>query len=243
MDHCPVMLAQPLGSSGWCTHPCPLWPCAFVLSYPELSLHLLVMQGRLPELPGLLWPHPEGRTGDLPWHLALTAGSVPTCSAGLCAQCKTVQAALYWFWANNAIKPSHICISGFYQCCHGLLLAWGQPMWQQDREGTYCRVTLAPVWHTGVTHSCRAQVAVALPCRAYEVERRLKIVSLTQFPNFETACWYMGKHLLEKFKGKSAFPCLPWWLSFGGWGQWPWISAATAHRTMGWEGSAGFETQ
>lgn len=41
----------------------------------------------------------------------------------------------------------------------------------------------------------------AVACRAYEVERRLKLGSLTQFPNFETACWYMGKHLLEAFKG------------------------------------------
>ena len=32
------------------------------------------------------------------------------------------------------------------------------------------------------------------------MERRLKLGSLTQFPNFETACWYMGKHLLEAFK-------------------------------------------
>lgn len=39
--------------------------------------------------------------------------------------------------------------------------------------------------------------------RAYEVERRLKLGSLTQFPNFETACWYMGKHLLEAFKSTS----------------------------------------
>lgn len=40
--------------------------------------------------------------------------------------------------------------------------------------------------------------------RAYEVERRLKLGSLTQFPNFETACWYMGKHLLEAFRGMVA---------------------------------------
>lgn len=39
--------------------------------------------------------------------------------------------------------------------------------------------------------------------RAYEVERRLKLGSLTQFPNFETTCWYMGKHLLEAFKGRA----------------------------------------
>lgn len=43
----------------------------------------------------------------------------------------------------------------------------------------------------------------AMASRAYEVERRLKLGSLTQFPNFETACWYMGKHLLEAFKGSS----------------------------------------
>lgn len=38
--------------------------------------------------------------------------------------------------------------------------------------------------------------------RAYEIEKRLKIRSLTPFPNFETACWYVGRHLLERFKGK-----------------------------------------
>ena len=36
------------------------------------------------------------------------------------------------------------------------------------------------------------------------MERRLKLGSLTQFPNFETACWYMGKHLLEAFKSTSS---------------------------------------
>lgn len=45
----------------------------------------------------------------------------------------------------------------------------------------------------------------AVASRAYEVERRLKLGSLTQFPNFETACWYMGKHLLEAFKGTGDF--------------------------------------
>nr|XP_033782294.1 lysine-specific demethylase PHF2 isoform X1 [Geotrypetes seraphini] len=43
-------------------------------------------------------------------------------------------------------------------------------------------------------------ISVEMQMRAYEVERRLKIVSLTQFPNYETACWYTGRYLLEKFK-------------------------------------------
>lgn len=38
--------------------------------------------------------------------------------------------------------------------------------------------------------------------RAYEIEKRLKVKTLTPFPNFETACWYVGRHLLERFKGK-----------------------------------------
>uniref|UniRef100_A0A3B5LQ79 Lysine-specific demethylase PHF2 n=1 Tax=Xiphophorus couchianus TaxID=32473 RepID=A0A3B5LQ79_9TELE len=36
---------------------------------------------------------------------------------------------------------------------------------------------------------------------AYEIEKRLKVKTLTPFPNFETACWYVGRHLLERFKG------------------------------------------
>uniref|UniRef100_A0A3Q2CUB3 PHD finger protein 2 n=1 Tax=Cyprinodon variegatus TaxID=28743 RepID=A0A3Q2CUB3_CYPVA len=35
---------------------------------------------------------------------------------------------------------------------------------------------------------------------AYEIEKRLKVKTLTPFPNFETACWYVGRHLLERFK-------------------------------------------
>lgn len=42
----------------------------------------------------------------------------------------------------------------------------------------------------------------ASPLRAYEVEKRLKVASLTPFPNFETACWYVGKYYLERFKGE-----------------------------------------
>lgn len=43
---------------------------------------------------------------------------------------------------------------------------------------------------------------ISLSLRAYEIEKRLKVKTLTPFPNFETACWYVGRHLLERFKGK-----------------------------------------
>ncbi|TRY92600.1 hypothetical protein DNTS_029260, partial [Danionella cerebrum] len=44
-------------------------------------------------------------------------------------------------------------------------------------------------------------LSVEMQMRAYEVEKRLKVASLTPFPNFETACWYVGKFYLEQFKG------------------------------------------
>jgi hypothetical protein len=44
-------------------------------------------------------------------------------------------------------------------------------------------------------------VSSSPPPRAYEVEKRLNVNCLTPFPNFETACWYVGRHLLERFKG------------------------------------------
>lgn len=39
--------------------------------------------------------------------------------------------------------------------------------------------------------------------RAYEIEKRLSTADLFKFPNFETMCWYVGKHLLDTFRGKA----------------------------------------
>ncbi|XP_028303167.1 lysine-specific demethylase phf2 isoform X2 [Gouania willdenowi] len=44
-------------------------------------------------------------------------------------------------------------------------------------------------------------LSVEMQMRAYEIEKRLNVKTLTPFPNFETACWYVGRHLLERFKG------------------------------------------
>nr|XP_037854568.1 lysine-specific demethylase PHF2 isoform X3 [Chlorocebus sabaeus] len=61
--------------------------------------------------------------------------------------------------------------------------------------------TLTPVDCLAFAGHFLHSLSVEMQMRAYEVERRLKLGSLTQFPNFETACWYMGKHLLEAFRG------------------------------------------
>ncbi|KAM9325164.1 histone lysine demethylase PHF8 [Gastrophryne carolinensis] len=42
---------------------------------------------------------------------------------------------------------------------------------------------------------------VAMQLKAYEIEKRLSTADLFKFPNFESICWYVGKHLLDTFRG------------------------------------------
>ncbi|KAI4823709.1 hypothetical protein KUCAC02_012283, partial [Chaenocephalus aceratus] len=42
---------------------------------------------------------------------------------------------------------------------------------------------------------------IDMQLRAYEIEKRLSTADLFRFPNFENVCWYVGKHLLDTFRG------------------------------------------
>ncbi|KAK1801890.1 hypothetical protein P4O66_022524 [Electrophorus voltai] len=42
---------------------------------------------------------------------------------------------------------------------------------------------------------------IDMQLRAYEIEKRLSTADLFKFPNFETVCWYVGKHLLDTLRG------------------------------------------
>nr|XP_020648612.1 histone lysine demethylase PHF8 isoform X2 [Pogona vitticeps] len=42
---------------------------------------------------------------------------------------------------------------------------------------------------------------IEMQLKAYEIEKRLSTADLFKFPNFETICWYVGKHLLDIFRG------------------------------------------
>ncbi|XP_069501408.1 histone lysine demethylase PHF8 isoform X2 [Ambystoma mexicanum] len=42
---------------------------------------------------------------------------------------------------------------------------------------------------------------IDMQLKAYEIEKRLHTAELFKFPNFETICWYVGKHLLDTFRG------------------------------------------
>uniref|UniRef100_A0A8C9TM21 PHD finger protein 8 n=1 Tax=Scleropages formosus TaxID=113540 RepID=A0A8C9TM21_SCLFO len=47
---------------------------------------------------------------------------------------------------------------------------------------------------------------IDMQLRAYEIEKRLNTTGLFKFPNFETVCWYVGKHLLDTFRGETRHP-------------------------------------
>ncbi|XP_015278974.1 PREDICTED: histone lysine demethylase PHF8 [Gekko japonicus] len=42
---------------------------------------------------------------------------------------------------------------------------------------------------------------IEMQLKAYEIEKRLSTADFFKFPNFETICWYVGKHLLDIFRG------------------------------------------
>uniref|UniRef100_A0A8J8YW94 Histone lysine demethylase PHF8 n=4 Tax=Homo sapiens TaxID=9606 RepID=A0A8J8YW94_HUMAN len=42
---------------------------------------------------------------------------------------------------------------------------------------------------------------IEMQLKAYEIEKRLSTADLFRFPNFETICWYVGKHILDIFRG------------------------------------------
>lgn len=68
-------------------------------------------------------------------------------------------------------------------------------------------------------HTCVLMSLISFIFRAYEIEKRLSTADLFRFPNFETVCWYVGKHLLDTFRGEKAeflilmlgTPCLVLW--------------------------------
>uniref|UniRef100_G3TZ82 PHD finger protein 2 n=1 Tax=Loxodonta africana TaxID=9785 RepID=G3TZ82_LOXAF len=105
--------------------------------------------------------------------------------------------SLYERW-QSASNHSEMFFADQVDKCYKCTLKQGQTLFIPSG---WIYATLTPVDCLAFAGHFLHSLSVETQMRAYEVERRLKLGSLTQFPNFETACWYMGKHLLEAFKG------------------------------------------
>ncbi|XP_059745491.1 lysine-specific demethylase PHF2 isoform X5 [Bos taurus] len=104
--------------------------------------------------------------------------------------------SLYERW-QSASNHSEMFFADQVDKCYKCTLKQGQTLFIPSG---WIYATLTPVDCLAFAGHFLHSLSVEMQMRAYEVERRLKLGSLTQFPNFETACWYMGKHLLEAFK-------------------------------------------
>ncbi|XP_076994776.1 lysine-specific demethylase PHF2 isoform X2 [Tamandua tetradactyla] len=105
--------------------------------------------------------------------------------------------SLYERW-QSASNHSEMFFADQVDKCYKCTIKQGQTLFIPSG---WIYATLTPVDCLAFAGHFLHSLSVEMQMRAYEVERRLKLGSLTQFPNFETACWYMGKHLLEAFKG------------------------------------------
>lgn len=105
--------------------------------------------------------------------------------------------SLYECW-RSASNHSEMFFADQVDKCYKCTVKQGQTLFIPSG---WIYATLTPVDCLAFAGHFLHSLSVEMQMRAYEVERRLKLGSLTQFPNFETACWYMGKHLLEAFKG------------------------------------------
>ncbi|XP_027621324.1 lysine-specific demethylase PHF2, partial [Tupaia chinensis] len=105
--------------------------------------------------------------------------------------------SLYERW-RSAANHGELFFADQVDKCYKCAVKQGQTLFIPSG---WIYATLTPVDCLAFAGHFLHSLSVEMQMRAYEVERRLKLGSPTQFPNFETACWYMGRHLLEAFKG------------------------------------------
>uniref|UniRef100_A0A674NBR0 Lysine-specific demethylase PHF2 n=1 Tax=Takifugu rubripes TaxID=31033 RepID=A0A674NBR0_TAKRU len=104
--------------------------------------------------------------------------------------------SLYERWRSSS-NHSEMFFADQVDKCYKCTLKQGQTLFIPSG---WINAMLTPVDCLAFSGHFIHNLSVEMQMRAYEIEKRLKIGTLTPFPNFETACWYVGRHLLERFK-------------------------------------------
>ncbi|XP_041047845.1 lysine-specific demethylase phf2 isoform X1 [Carcharodon carcharias] len=105
--------------------------------------------------------------------------------------------ALYERWSSSS-NQSEMFFADQVDKCYKCTLKQGQSLFIPSG---WIYATLTPVDCLAFGGHFLHSLNIEMQLRAYEVEKRLKIGSLIKFSNFEVICWYVGKYLLETFKG------------------------------------------
>uniref|UniRef100_H0YZU6 PHD finger protein 2 n=1 Tax=Taeniopygia guttata TaxID=59729 RepID=H0YZU6_TAEGU len=98
--------------------------------------------------------------------------------------------SLYERW-QSAANHSEMFFADQVDKCYKCTVKQGQTLFIPSGEQAWIYATLTPVDCLAFAGHFLHSLSVEMQMRAYEVERRLKIVSLTQFPNFER---HVGLH-------------------------------------------------
>ncbi|XP_077458339.1 lysine-specific demethylase phf2 isoform X2 [Stigmatopora argus] len=105
--------------------------------------------------------------------------------------------SLYERWRSSS-NHSELFFADQVDKCYKCPLKQGQTLFIPSG---WINAILTPVDCLAFSGHFVHNLSIEMQMRANEIEKRLKIKTLTPFPNFETACWYVGCHLLEQFKG------------------------------------------
>nr|XP_057910923.1 lysine-specific demethylase phf2 isoform X2 [Doryrhamphus excisus] len=105
--------------------------------------------------------------------------------------------SLYERWRSSS-SHSEMFFADQVDKCYKCPLKQGQTLFIPSG---WINAILTPVDCLAFSGHFVHNLSVEMQMRAYEIEKRLKVKTLNPFPNFETACWYVGRHLLERFKG------------------------------------------
>ncbi|XP_061545104.1 lysine-specific demethylase phf2 isoform X1 [Phycodurus eques] len=105
--------------------------------------------------------------------------------------------SLYERWRSSS-NHSEMFFADQVDKCYKCPLKQGQTLFIPSG---WINAILTPVDCLAFSGHFVHNLSVEMQMRANEIEKRLKVKTITPFPNFETACWYVGRHLLERFKG------------------------------------------
>uniref|UniRef100_A0A672I2A6 Lysine-specific demethylase PHF2 n=1 Tax=Salarias fasciatus TaxID=181472 RepID=A0A672I2A6_SALFA len=109
--------------------------------------------------------------------------------------------SLYERWRSSS-NHSEMFFADQVDKCYKCTLKQGQTLFIPSG---WINAILTPVDCLAFSGHFVHNLSVEMQMRAYEIEKRLKVKTLTPFPNFETACWYVGRHLLEFGRDRITF--------------------------------------
>ncbi|KAJ1095060.1 hypothetical protein NDU88_000231 [Pleurodeles waltl] len=109
----------------------------------------------------------------------------------------TANLALFECWSSSS-NQNEMFFGDQVDKCYRCSVKQGQTLFIPTG---WIHAVLTPVECLAFGGNFLHSLNIDMQLKAYEIEKRLHTAELFKFPNFETICWYVGKHLLDTFRG------------------------------------------